>query len=707
MPTSDQAETVKGGESESGDGIPTTLLPPEGSFSSDIILHTGVPIKGEGLAFLPPTAMAPGLYAARDYYHVSPPNYPLIGGHRTFYWDQLEPSEGQFQWHFVHSFIAEQVAEGKKAAIGISTYNGNFGGIAVPNWFMTAYPFAIVTCGDGHRVPKYWHFRYLEKYGNFVRALGREFDGNPNLAWVQIGTGLYGENQPSHDYYDACLQSAGLDSATWMNTSNAITDLYINAFRVTPVLFQFAPRYLGDWERPTCSDYAASRGAGLMHDGLVPDRDKAYGSNNACNNGAGHWDPIRKYWQAVPISFESYKFYLPTHTHVYWGVLNGLAKHADYLNVDKCLLNECDAQERVIEPLVPRTENFPIFRFANRYLGRTLQNTPSVWVALRETEYIFCPDAGNFEFWLYQDNDAPQGRTVPEWNVSPHKEGRYTRRTDQATGNRYMYFNVDDGYIYGGPNSVVITVRYYDYGTDRWRLHYQATTDTYKLAGEVQKTDSRLWLTATFTLDDARFVNWQPGGNDFRIDCTDNGNEWIHMVDVRKVSATTARIPLVAGANLVSLPLVPQNTSLTAVLSSVSGSYTKVFSFVDGEWKRYIVGAPSFLNNLNNLDEKMGFWIYMSSSATLSVSGASPGTTSIALRQGPNMVGYPGRSARPVTEAMASIAGRYSKIFTYVNGVWRKYIVGAPSFVNDLTHLEPGRGYWIYTTEACTWTINN
>lgn len=680
----------------------------EAAFRSAVVLHVSEKATGESLTYLRPGATSPGIYAARDYYHLSPSVYPLVGGHRTFYWNELEPNEGDFAWYKIHDFINQQAAEGKKAAFGISTYNGLFGGISVPGWFISAYPFAVVTCTGGHQIPKYWHDRYLEKYGNFVAALGREFNGNANLSWIQIGTGLYGENQPSPDYFDSCLQSAGLDSIIWVNTATAITTLYTNAFRTTPALFQFAPRYLADWERPTSADHAATTGAGLMHDGLVPDRDKAFGSNNACNNGAGHWDPIVKYSSSVPIAFESYQFYLPTVADVYWGILNGLAKHADYLNLDKCLLNVCDASENVVLPLQPRTDVFPLYQFANRYLGKTVQNTPSVWAALRETEYTFCPDAGNFAFWLYQDNEANGGRTVAEWNVSAYPEGRYARRTDQATGNRYMYFDVDDSYINGGMNQVVVTIRYYDSGADRWQLHYQAQSDAYKLAGEVQKTNSGSWLTATFTLDDAKFANGQIAGNDFRVDCMNDGNEWIHLVDVRKSSPTlTAYLDLVSGPNLVSVPLAPQNGALPDVLSSIGGSYTKVFSFVDNEWKRYIVGAPPAFNNLTSLNEKIGFWIYMSAPATLSIQGAAPGTVIIPLQAGVNMVGYPGATAKPVVEALSSISGKYTKIFAFINGEWKRYIVGAPPAFNNLTQMEPKIGYWIYTTEACNWVIGN
>ena len=48
-----------------------------------------------------------------------------------------------------------------------------------------------------------------------------------------------------------------------------------------------------------------------------------------------------------------------------------------------------------------------------------------------------------------------------DWKPDEWK-GWVARRTDQASGNRYMRFKVDDRYIYGGTNSVCITVSYLD-----------------------------------------------------------------------------------------------------------------------------------------------------------------------------------------------------------------------------------------------------
>ena len=182
------------------------------------------------------------------------------------------------------------------------------------------------------------------------------------------------------------------------------------------------------------------------------------------------------------------------------------------------------------------------FHFANRYLGRTRQDTPSVWAVMRETQYTWYPQYGNFNFWLYQNDDVPGGHSVPLWNITTDPRGRYARRTDQATGNPYLYFDVNDGYILGGTNVVSLTVTYLDRGNDSWRLEYDAVNDPFQLGLEVQKHDTGQWLTASVTLPDATFSNRQPAGagqpgQDFRIYNDGNGDDIFHFVNVARMSS--------------------------------------------------------------------------------------------------------------------------------------------------------------------------
>jgi len=292
------------------------------------------------------------------------------------------------------------------------------------------------------------------------------------------------------------------------------------------------------------------------------------------------------------------------------------------------------------------------------------------------------------------------------------KEGWITRRTDQSTSNPYMWFKADDGYIYGGTNSISITVSYLDRGTDTWSLEYDGPGGAYTLAGTITKSNTGTWQQHTFYIDDARMANGLLGLSDFRIDCKGDGDEYIHMVKLAKRSGQpTHNVALQVGANLVSVPLTTSSTALADVLSSISGQYTKVFAF-DGStksWKSYDVSLPGWANSLQDIDRRMGFWVYMNTAATLSITGDLPATTNIPLYTGANLIGFPRSNSQSVADALASIAGKYTKVFEYdsTTSSWKSYDVSLPGWANSLQQMRPGYGYWVYVTENCTLTVSN
>ena len=612
--------------------------------------------------------------------------YPITGGHTRFGWDSIEPNyDDDYRFdELVLPWVEQEANRGKKVAIGFVTYNGRqYGGTTVPSWLWARDPNVRLYNNvyvDSQRpagyVLNYLNRTYVTEYKEMIQAFAWWVASKPTvrnaLAWVETGTGLFGENQPTakswidsldREYYMKAAPKpggAGWGATEWINHVNEVNDFYRTAFNnaglgTIPVFTNIAPTFVAAWERDVISDHAAGVNVGLKHAGLLADH----------NNAIDSYAPIVKWYNSgtkVPINWEVYgpdTTFGPGENEWYWTVLAGLEWHPDYFLPTRGVVTFATHR--------PSTE------IAQRYSGVTLSTTPDVWVALRETFRTGIwdkPIPGNFEFWLYQ-NDYDQGRTVTETNRSdvitqgvtnrlglpvynPNlgtgKEGWTTRRTNQGDGNPYMWFRIDDGYIYGGPTAATIQVTYFDMGTDRWSLRYDSTSGlkdavpTGSANAWVQKTNTRTWKVATFSIADGRFQNNMPGSHDMRIDCLGDGNEWIHMVKVSKGSG----------------PVPPTPTPTT------SPSPTPT--------------TPA-------------------------------GSAQVQLRQGPNLISYSGQ-AKPVAEALASISGKYTKVYSavyeFVGGkytlVWKQYIVGAPPFINTLTQLEPWKGYWVYVNQDCIWT---
>lgn len=171
-------------------------------------------------------------------------------------------------------------------------------------------------------------------------------------------------------------------------------------------------------------------------------------------------------------------------------------------------------------------------------------------------------------------------------------------------------------------------------------------------------------------------------------------------------SGTGASIALTNGWNLISLPLQPSNHAITTVLSGISGKYSAVWGWDASSqtWRSYFPSNPGF-SNLSTMDSGNGYWLYMTSPATLSVSGSTPSKTISLLNQW-NLVGYNGASQISITSALSSINGKYLSAWAWNSSTqaYQSYIPSNPGFSN-LTTMDTGRGYWIYATQNTSWTV--
>jgi hypothetical protein len=75
-----------------------------------------------------------------------------------------------------------------------------------------------------------------------------------------------------------------------------------------------------------------------------------------------------------------------------------------------------------------------------------------------------------------------------------------------------------------------------------------------------------------------------------------------------------------------------------------------------------------------------------------------------------NLFAYPLPLPLPVNQALLSIDGFYSTVYGYLAedpDPWKLFQVDGPPYLNSLTDLEPGRGYWISVTQPITVHMSN
>jgi len=180
-----------------------------------------------------------------------------------------------------------------------------------------------------------------------------------------------------------------------------------------------------------------------------------------------------------------------------------------------------------------------------------------------------------------------------------------------------------------------------------------------------------------------------------------------------QISLTHRQLSLSPGWNLISLPLSPLIADITDALGSIDGNYDLAYAYhawdAGDPWKKYNIAALDFLNDLTDISETVGVWIRVDEAVELKVSGSLPSSPEIALYEGWNLVGYPWETTLELTEALASIDGLYDLVYAYKawesDDPWKKYNVAAQPWLNDLTEMGPGWGYWIRVSQDCTWSV--
>ena len=117
-------------------------------------------------------------------------------------WNDIEPEEGDYRWDLFDSLAQNWIAKGKKIAIRIICCSQTE--TATPQFVRDAgakgfwFEYRTATAGSG-KLPPRWEPRYddpvfLEKLTNFVKAFARRYDGDPNVAFVDVGSfGIFGE----------------------------------------------------------------------------------------------------------------------------------------------------------------------------------------------------------------------------------------------------------------------------------------------------------------------------------------------------------------------------------------------------------------------------------------------------------------------------------------------------------------------------------
>lgn len=226
-------------------------------------------------------------------------------GYQRFDWKDIEPLEGQYNWYIIDNMKDVWASKGKQFAFRIMAANshggeGEAGKWVTPKWVFDAgakYDLFKVTPSNpydgtqGDKAIPVWNDPVFgQKVKKLVQAMAERYDGDPDIAFIDLGTyGNWGE-QHLHPFGGEELTDEELqEHIGW----------YKDAFKKTRIsVVMNGQRYAKVYE------WAADNGLGLRRDGIMGD--SPYG------------EEAIKAFDKVPAVFEWHRSYTDMVSGGYW-----------------------------------------------------------------------------------------------------------------------------------------------------------------------------------------------------------------------------------------------------------------------------------------------------------------------------------------------------------------------------------------------------
>jgi hypothetical protein len=204
----------------------------------------------------------------------------LVGSQFIYNWAEIEPEEGNFHWESIDSVIKPWAQRDKKIILSLRTVLKRGANptqkSATPTWVYDTGADKIEF--DGTNYPVYWDSVFLEKYEQFISAVADRYDGNPHIAFVEIGIGLFGTTKIiPNAMLRREYESHGYSKELWAQTIITIIDIYRKYFVRKPLvltlsLFRgYTKGGYGDGSEiflKSIAEYAAAHGVYLYNHSL-------------------------------------------------------------------------------------------------------------------------------------------------------------------------------------------------------------------------------------------------------------------------------------------------------------------------------------------------------------------------------------------------------------------------------------------------------
>ncbi len=168
------------------------------------------------------------------------------------------------------------------------------------------------------------------------------------------------------------------------------------------------------------------------------------------------------------------------------------------------------------------------------------------------------------------------------------------------------------------------------------------------------------------------------------------------------INLATDLIPLRAGWNLVSTDVVPVDSTVTTLFSSLLPGNLEYATGFDNGASFFDPNGLLFLNTLNSFERGFGYWIKVAQDDTLRIQGDP---LSDAFRKGLaanwNLVAFPPQADEAPENYFSDIISDNNLLYvTGFDGSSTFFDPNGPPFLNTLRVMRNGLGYWVKVDSA-------
>lgn len=200
--------------------------------------------------------------------------------------------------------------------------------------------------------------------------------------------------------------------------------------------------------------------------------------------------------------------------------------------------------------------------------------------------------------------------------------------------------------------------------------------------GDSQETITfKIWDTSECTELDA-CGTWQtnPGGN---IGYPPN------YINVNVCTDVTQTVSLNNGWNLKSFYVDISDKSMPELFGDLPCNIIQIKNMAQS-WDPAV---PAFLNTLTNINCGDGYFVQSDNVCSFDVTGPISNNVNINLNNGWNLIGYPQEICQDVEPAFNELLT--NGYLDQVKNMTQSYDPSVPAFLNTLTNIEPGEGYFL------------